>query len=247
MRMIWKKIVALLLCSCFLFSGCGSKKPDDAEIDKIVEDAAANLQKSIEAEKQAYEDVFGYMTELVEASNTWVTVFNENPDLVTDKSQIVSLSAFEDFKDAKAEIFDIHDKVIHYDREYLGTNWIDLLDTLSQWSALVKEFYTDLDKGVKGTELTDRITAFTEKQMELFNATFEAFKICEEDLNEVLDAQAKNAERSGTGNSNISYSSGACKFKYSSGAVCGAPINDYIDLCDKHFHELNNTYQYFVN
>lgn len=37
-----------------------------------------------------------------------------------------------------------------------------------------------------------------------------------------------------------------CKYKYSDGSVCGDPINNYKDLCDYHFEQLNDTYNDYV-
>ena len=63
-----------------------------------------------------------------------------------------------------------------------------------------------------------------------------------------MSGSAKGSSSSSSSSySSSSSSADTCKFKYSSGAVCGAKINNYISLCDKHFHELNNIYQSFTN
>ena len=56
-----------------------------------------------------------------------------------------------------------------------------------------------------------------------------------------LSASKNSSSNSGSSSSSSTNSSG-CGYKYSSGKVCGANVGSHAPLCDKHFKELNDTY-----
>ena len=49
-----------------------------------------------------------------------------------------------------------------------------------------------------------------------------------------------------SGSSSSSSSTKAtCGYKYPDGSICGAKVGSHAPLCDKHFNELNSSYEYY--
>ena len=244
-----KNLFIILFCSCLLFSGCTSSNEVGTDGNINTKNSSTAIGKlhimSLDEHRKAHKDASEYIANIINNSNAYIDVFNSNPDLITDENQIVSLAGYEDFKKAKDSIFDIHEELMNYDTENLSSEWKDCFDKLLQWSELVKDFYTKLDKGVKGTELVDTVTNFADQQMIIVEEMDVSFQKLQEDLIEMIEAS--NRQMYSDSGSATSGNSDNCKFTYSSGAVCGAKTNNYVDLCDEHFHELNDIYQDLTN
>lgn len=81
----------------------------------------------------------------------------------------------------------------------------------------------------------------------------EAWDQEEEEIN--YDADLDDESDNGS-DSDYSYSSSSgdsatstsgCQFKYPNGEICGLPVGSHSPLCDYHFKQLNDTYNYVYN
>lgn len=84
------------------------------------------------------------------------------------------------------------------------------------------------------------------KYSDEFKQIIDSIKIENSDAEFWVDIPNSKSDSSSNG-SGTTNSKSTCGYKYSDGSVCGAPTNKYNGLCDRHFEELDDTYNSLVN